>query len=656
MRCFSREEIFHVLILILICWNSPALGQIGQGSASGGQNDTSEVKQLLENGDQLIDTDPDAAEAVLEKAIAISTRLSYPYGIARGNQLVGVVYSDKGLYPEATQRYSIALEYYDRIGHLKGRGAVRNNLGNLYNFQGLLDEAVPFYLASAADFEQLGVQEPLSIIYSNLGAVFEKLQQSDKSLVYHQKAIDISTRLQDSIPLIHALINSGIALINLNKEKESMDAYQRALQLSKLLGHTHGIGLTCQNIGDHFEKTGRLDSAKFYYALALKELEKLGDPYYTSAVYHALGVIQYKAGQYSAAQAYFQRSLEEAALIGEKETLSKVYQALSTLYAATGRYRESLEALQLHQVYSDSLRSAATVNHVNVLETRYRTAEKDRQLANNQLMLTLKEIDLRKKNAVIGLVAAGMLIVILIGILTHRNYRQQQKLQAQRILTLRKESEIAALHALMEGEEKERSRLAKELHDGVGGTLSAAGMHIRSLERKFADIGETASYRRALAMVDDAALELRKTAHNLMPEVLLQYGLREAVNNFCEKFDASGITIDFQSYGSPRRYSREFELMVYRTIQELLHNAIRHAAASQIIVQLSFHQDALAITVEDNGKGFDPGELDPKEGAGIHNLRSRVAALEGSMDIQSSEGAGAAVHIEFQSEKEKSCV
>lgn len=654
MRCFSREEIFSLFILIL-CWSSPVYSETGQQGLTGERGDTSSVKQLLEEGNRLIDSNPDAAEAVLTKAISISTALSYHYGIARGNQLVGVIYSDKGRYSEAAAKYTVALEHYNKIGHLRGRGAVHNNLGNLYNFQGLLDEAVSFYLASAADFEQAGIQDPLSILYSNLGAAFEKLEQSDKSLVYHRKAIDISTSMGDSIPLIHALINSGIALINLGREEESMEAYRQALQLSRLLDHSRGIGLASHNIGDHFEKTGRLDSAKFYYELALKELVKLNDPYYTSSVYHALGLVHYKAGQYPLAQAYYRRSREEAELIGEKETLAKVYLGLSTLHASTGRYRESLEALRLHQAYADSLRNAETIHRVNALETRYRTAEKDRQLANHQLALTLKEVDLRKKNAVIRFIAAGLLVVIVIGVLMRRNFRQEQKLQAQRMLTLRKEGEITALQAMMEGEEKERSRLARELHDGVGGTLSAAGMHIRSLEQQFDDIGNTSSYRRALGMLDDAALELRKTAHNLMPEVLLRHGLQEAVSGFCEKFDRSGTKLDFQCYGALRRYSREFELTVYRTVQELVHNAIKHAAASHIIVQVSFLEEELFITVEDDGKGFDPKKSDLKKGAGMENLRSRVAALDGNLDIQSAEGAGTAVHIEFQTEKGRVC-
>lgn len=653
MHRFSREEIFRLLILILFWGSGPAYSNGGQRGGIGDPVDTLTVKQLLETGDHLIDSSPDSAAAVLEQAISISAHLNYHYGVARGNQLAGIVYSDKGRYAEAAERYQRALEHYNRIGHLKGRGAVYNNLGNLYNFQGLLDEAVPFYLASAEDFEQAGEQERLSILYSNLGAVFEKLQQSDKSLLYHQKAIAIAGSRGDSIPLIHALINSGIALINLNREEESMEAYRQALQISRLLDHTRGIGLTCHNIGDHFEKTGQLDSAKFYYTAALTELIKLNDPYYTSSVYHALGLIHYKEGQYPVAKAYLERSREEAELIGEKETLAKVYLAMSTLHASSGRYRQSLEALQLHQAYADSLRSAETISRVNALETRYRTAEKDRQLANHQLALTLQEVDLRKKNAVIGFIAAGLLVVIVIGVLMRRNYRQEKKLHAQRMLTLRKQSEITALQAMVDGEEKERSRLARELHDGVGGTLSAAGMHIRSLEQQFGNIGKMASYRRALDMLDDASQELRKTAHNLMPEVLLGYGLQEAVSGFCKKFDRSGVKIDFQSYGTPQRYSREFELTVYRTVQELVHNVIKHAAASQILVQLSFFDAELTITVEDDGKGFDLAGLDPKKGAGLQNLRSRVTALDGTIDISSSPGAGTAVNIEFQTEKGK---
>ncbi len=177
--------------------------------------------------------------------------------------------------------------------------------------------------------------------------------------------------------------------------------------------------------------------------------------------------------------------------------------------------------------------------------------------------------------------------------------------------------------------------------------LSAARLYIGTLGKQLQVLPEIPAYRDTLSLLDDASAEIRETAHNLMPKILHNEGLNNAVDAFCKKFNRhTQLVVNFQSYGTPARYNRYFELLVYRTVQELINNSVKHAEASEIIVQLSFDNDLFSLTVEDNGKGFDLNNISSQQGLGISDLRQRMQAFNGNTDIQSSH-EGTVVYIAF---------
>ncbi len=657
----SRRNLLHAVLLASVCMLSYRAfadrnkGELELGSMlSPSIKDSTGVKKLLERGNYLIDYNVDSAALVLDHALSISRKIRYTYGIARANQLSGVIYSDKGEYAVAASRYKDALKHFLLISDHRGIGAVNNNLGNLNNYQGLLDEAVVHYLLAVNAFQRAGEQQLVSLAYTNLGSVFEKLKQSDKSLYYHQKAVEISDDLKDSARLIHALINQGIAYSNLNRTGDAMQSFHRSLLFSRVLENAQGIGIASQNIGDLYESHGNYDSAVYYFEQSKAALEKLNDPYYTSAIYYALGSVYIHTGKINVGKQYIHRAIDDARRIGEKEILARAFFRLSELYAQTGQFQKSVEALNQYKLYDDSLRSASTIQQVNMLETRFRTAEKDKEIAGKQLALSIKETELREKNLLIGCIIGALIIAVIISLLLFRTYRQQKSLNEQQRINLQKEHQIIALQAMMDGEEKERTRLSRDLHDGVAGLLSATKMHMHSLEKIHSGLNDTPLYHKTVHMLDEAAIELRKTAHNLMPQVLHEYGLAEGVRHCCSRY--SGMhhpDIQVEVCGEAIRYPSRFELMVFRVVQELLHNAIKHSGATSIVTQLSFTPGLLAVTVEDDGRGFDPAALVQGAGMGLGSLQSRVAALDGRLDLRAAPGKGCSVYIEFDTSLQK---
>jgi signal transduction histidine kinase len=242
------------------------------------------------------------------------------------------------------------------------------------------------------------------------------------------------------------------------------------------------------------------------------------------------------------------------------------------------------------------------------------------------------------------------LSAIIVGLLTYRNYRNKQKLQQQRINELETEKKLTATEAVLKGEEQERTRLAKDLHDGLGGMLSGIKYSFQNMKGNLIMTPDNAqAFERSMDMLDSSIKEMRRVAHNLMPEALVKFGLDTALRDFCNDINQSGaLKVSYQSIGLENTSLDQITaITIYRIIQELINNTMKHAAATEAIVQVSKTNERLSVTVEDDGKGFDPVILQGAKGIGWNNIQSRIDFMKGKADIQSEPGKGTSVHIEL---------
>jgi signal transduction histidine kinase len=243
------------------------------------------------------------------------------------------------------------------------------------------------------------------------------------------------------------------------------------------------------------------------------------------------------------------------------------------------------------------------------------------------------------------------LIFFSLGLAHKRRRDAMEKVEAQQALKLAVEREqVKNLNALTEVQEQERSRFAKDLHDGLGGMLWGVKLSLSNMKGNMILTADNAqSYERSLDMLDNSILELRRVAHNLMPEALVKFGLTAALKDFCDFVNSSKVVnVIFQCVGGDRRLDMSIEVVLYRVANELVNNALRHSSASEIIIQLNFDERALTMTVEDNGSGFDKSLLEKTKGSGWPNIKSRIAYLKGTLDIETSPGNGTAVNITVQ--------
>jgi signal transduction histidine kinase len=218
-------------------------------------------------------------------------------------------------------------------------------------------------------------------------------------------------------------------------------------------------------------------------------------------------------------------------------------------------------------------------------------------------------------------------------------FKQRQKRKNQELLVLKNEAQISSLESLIEGEEKERFRIAKELHDGVNGDLSAIKHKLNTLLEL-----NNKTIKEAVIMIDKSCEQVRAISHNLVPPALENFDLESAISDYCTNMNSvheAQITFDY--LGDTMNSPKLVEVNIFRITQELVTNSIKHADATEINVQLSFRNNTIQLAVDDNGKGFDVLNV-KSTGIGLSNVKNRVAFLNGEIDFVSSEN-GTSVNI-----------
>jgi signal transduction histidine kinase len=356
-----------------------------------------------------------------------------------------------------------------------------------------------------------------------------------------------------------------------------------------------------------------------------------------------MGAVAILQKRFKEAENYLLKGIEEARAINYFGMLDEGYKYLSDVYAETGRYKLAYDYFQKYKEINDSVINLESKKYATELEKKYESEKKDQQII-------LQQTQLQKRRIVNFILIGSAVTLLIITLLLYRNYRQKQRLQQQRIVELEKEKQISATGAVLKGEEQERTRLAKDLHDGLGGMLSGIKYSLNTMKGNLIMTPEnTQAFERSMDMLDSSIKEMRRVAHNMMPEALVKFGLDTALKDFCNDINQSGaLLVNYQSIGmEPAAVEQTTAITVYRIVQELINNTMKHAAAKTALVQVTKTGSQLAITVEDDGKGFDASLLRTAGGMGWSNIRNRVEFLKGILDVQSGKETGTSVHIEF---------
>lgn len=330
------------------------------------------------------------------------------------------------------------------------------------------------------------------------------------------------------------------------------------------------------------------------------------------------------------------------------------YKELSDVYAAMGNKEDAYKWASAYITISDSLYAAKFQNDLLELEKKYNEAENQKKIMALQAEKEKAELTSHNNKLLAWLLGiAGAFFLLAAGFIYVYN-RNKRKLAEQRELNYkqqlnetRQQQQLQLTEALLKGEEKERKRLAGDLHDGLGGMLAGVKINLSRISASQNNTAIANDLPAVIHQLDKSVNELRRIARNMMPESLLNSGLETSLKELCESFITDNLKLDFQAYNIRKDLPHETQATVFRIVQELITNAVRHAQARNILVQCSQNENTFYITVEDDGKGFDTTVTEAKKGIGLINVKNRVDYLKGKWDIESAPNAGTTINIEF---------
>lgn len=600
--------------------------------------DTVAIAASIRRGELLVPTRPDSAEAVLRAALYQSGEALYPEGIRKGLQALLPLLSE----PEAEAvlqrelwlcRYTAALE--------PALDVIYSGLGRQRQLRNEYDQAVSYY-RMAIPLATKHHPPYLATIYSNYGSLLSLLPEGEdnfkRSLHYLDLAGDIAAKHDNYRIITCVYCNKAKLLRSQKRYKESLELSYKGLELAQREHFRQWELVLLNNIGDLYFNMGMPDKAIPYLERALTIQGQEIAPYFRNMAVFTLGEVYYAQKDMEKAKHYFSQSLATARQYDIARDLIESNRKLASIYAATGDYARAFEHQQAYSQLNDSLRSQEVIQNVQQLEVRFRSSEKDRELLKNKLHMEHQEQALHRKNTLIILSVTLVLLLALGCLFLYNRFRQKQKL-------LLRDEQIREMKALIKGEEQERIRLAQELHDGIGGMLAAVNMNMQAARKDNFDRRD--ELLDVMQMIEDTADEVRKTAHNLMPSALLRKNLKEALQYYCDTISRKGgFYIDLHTHGDLSTISPTYTTVIFRIVQELIQNVIRHAAADHVIVSLEKEENRINLMVEDNGRGFETGIR--STGFGLENLNYRVRTLGGNLDIQSQPGVGTCVMITFE--------
>ncbi|MBS1564268.1 MAG: sensor histidine kinase, partial [Bacteroidetes bacterium] len=475
----------------------------------------------------------------------------------------------------------------------------------------------------------------------------------DKAIQYGTLAVQEARALKSKLLLAQALANLSMSYIQKMQLDKANDLLKESLQLGRQIQDIRIEATVLLNLAGLGLKRHDFSGIRPYSQRSLEIYRQIGSTDGETVALRALALADLQEKKYDHARQLAEQALDIDRKNNYTRELASVTRLLSTIEYAAGNTRKGLEYDDESNTLLEKLIADVSSQQSAELEKKYETEKKEARIKNLEADKQLQAFSIRQKNMLNYALAGSAVVLLVIFLLFYRNHRQKQKLQLQRINELETEKKLAATEAVLKGEEQERTRLAKDLHDGLGGLLSGIKYSFNSMKGNLVMTPDNAlAFERSMDMLDSSIREMRRVAHNMMPEALVKFGLDTALKDFCNDINQSGaLKISYQSVGMGNLLiDQTTAITIYRIAQELVNNSIRHANARTAIVQLTRTNGQLTLTVEDDGTGFDTSLTKKTGGIGWSNIRNRVDFLKGKLDVQSTEGKGTSVMIEFNIE------
>ncbi len=515
----------------------------------------------------------------------------------------------------------------------KGLSDAYARKGLYFENVGKYDSAYHYYLLSTDIRKKLGDKKLIAFGFTNLAETVQSLKNWSLCQSYLDSAWTLFHQVNDTIYLMKINQQYGKFYAEQGKYIQALPYFLNGFNYSKITNQQKSISTFAQSLGNVYGSLAQYDSSNIYYN-QWKELidsSNYGELFDYNCCISANYIenLELKKAEIEIEKANLNFRKGNLDSVNLQYVLAREYE----LALAKGNYQEALEKLQDYNDFNAKYYNQSTADAIAEMEVKYQTAKKT---ALNKTLL----IENSRKNWILFSLISGLLLLLLLGFLLFKNYQSKHKKAKNEIKELINNQELSNLNSMLRGQLEERQRIAKDLHDSLGSTLSTVKLIIGNLNA-IKNESEMNQLKSANELIDEACKDVRKIAHNLFLKADDEIDFVEEIQkrlialelNHQIKTNFIGNNVDLSA-----RVDIKKELFLIT--QELVNNTIKYANATEINIQMNIINNELNFTFEDNGIGFNPESALNSGGIGFKSLEQRINQLKGNWSIDSTIGYG----------------
>ena len=625
-------------------------------------NNTARIDSLSAAYQKNINSNPQVATKAAKEWLKESRDLGIELQEVRALYALGNLSNITGDYKSTIKYTNETITILRKLKIEKGMAACYNIMASAYKSLGEYPKAIDNFMQCLKYSEKTDNKVQEANAYQNIATLYLLQKDYDKAAKNLDRAANLYRVIGDDDGVLTTLFNFA----NIMKEKgeyaKARKHYQTVLGYREKEGNKAVIAYININLAQMLVEEGRCEEAVTAMKKTLILLEKIQFTSDMVIVLNDLGLCEKKLGNTKSAIKYFQRALA----IGEKRSLvrysGEIYKNLAQLYQEDGDYKKALEFYQkgvttvADQNSLDREKYVANIQEgyeTQLKEARIQLLEKEQKLSEAELQQA--EVKVTRQRLIRNVFIIGFILVLLMLIIVRVLYVQRLRVQKEfalqqeenakhKITDMIRNHKLSVIQRYQEGQEEERSRLAREIHDGIGSDL--AGIRI-AFEHYTEHHDDKAQSKRIANAINNACTDVRSLSHQLHPLPFSKIGFVSFLNDFISQITQKA-DIEIQTYFFPEedidQLAEDLLADAYRIVQELINNILKHAEASQVDVQLTKHTDHLNIFISDNGKGFHKSKTN---GIGLRNIKDRLQKVKGTLDIDSSPGHGTSITVDI---------
>ena len=598
---------------------------------------------LINRSQDVMYSFPDSAIRLARQANETAIRQNNYLLQIQSLNLLGILYDGCSKFDTALDYYHRALSLAVKINDYDQMGNSCNNIGithwNTGNFKDgfyYLFKALTYYEKSKKQVPRIKTLLNIAVMYGEAGNFIQA-----KNYTYQAKRIiRIKTDTENTGTLY---INLGFLWMNLNYPDSALYYFDQSIQYCKAIKNNTALCLSYEGKARTYLKENNTTKAKESFLLCKLLSEKTSYNYALARAYVGLSQIALLENDTDKAIDDANRALAIAGTMGDIDLDCLINSVLSKAYEKAGQFRKALEYSRSYERLKDQLNDQNKLIQAYSFDIQQINEQNQNQV--QQLLVDKQSLNISRKNAMMRFMIIIFAILLIGGYLFFRSYRHKQKLLMENTLLQFAEKRSKAT---IDAEYRERKRIGKELHDGIGQILSVARLNVSVLQQKteLTDERKKELLEATINSVDKAFHEVRNISHNLASYILTEKGFVEALKDLVDQVNTSNrLTAQIEIFGINSSLGPIMENMLFRAIQELLNNVINHAKASSVFIQVVQNEKEINIMVEDNGKGFEKDQVLARTEGGLNNIRSRVEHLKGSIFIDSMINRGTIVTL-----------